>query len=289
LFDSLAELTKSFLVPGTLTFLLFGLTLGVLLAHGPRRWRPLGLPLLTLLAASYWLASVPVVGAALATRFHARDAGQVTMAEVSGAQAIVVLGAGIRNTYAAAGHVLTVPDLQTILNAVEAARVHRLFPNGLPIIASGGRQQGAVEQDSESAILREWLIYAGVPPDHIVLESGSRTTREQAQLVAPMLKTNHWSSFVLVVPAVQMPRAVAVFRAAGVNPIPASAPFRLDADPKGTLGWMPNGGALRWSERATYDYLAWAYYWLRGWLTAPSYDARPSTSAAPPVHPVTTS
>jgi uncharacterized SAM-binding protein YcdF (DUF218 family) len=264
--DSLAELTKSLLIPGTLTFLLFGLTVGLLLAYGPRRARRLGMSLLTLLALSYWLASVPVVGAALATRFHARDAGQVSLADVSGAQAIVVLGAGIRSTYVAGGHVLTVPDAQTISNAVEAARIHGLFPNGLPVIASGGRQRGAIEQDSESVILREWLVHAGVPADHILLESESRTTREQAQLVAPMLKANHWSTFVLVVPAVQIPRAVAVFRAAGVNPIPAAAPFQLNADPKETLGWIPNGGALRWSERATYDYLAWAYYWLRGWM-----------------------
>ena len=265
--DSLAELTKSLLIPGTLTFLLFGLTLGVLLAYGPRRSRRLAMPLLTLLAAAYWLASVPVVGAALATRFHARDSAQVTLADLSGAQAIVVLGAGIRNTYVAAGHTLTIPDAQTIANAVEAARIHGLFPNGLPVIASGGRQQGVTEQDSESSILREWLLHAGVPSEHIMLESGSRTTREQAQLVAPLLQANHWSKFILVLPAVQIPRAVAVFRAAGVDPIPAAAPFSLDADPRGGLGWIPNGGALRWSERATYDYLAWGYYWLRGWLS----------------------
>ncbi|MES1254404.1 MAG: YdcF family protein [Acidobacteriota bacterium] len=264
--DSLAELTKSLFIPGTLTFLLFGLTVGVLLGWGPRRSRRVALPLLTALALGYWLASIPVVGAALATRFHARDAGQVTLADVAGAQAIVVLGAGIRNTYVAAGHVLTMPDPQTIANAVEAARIYGLFPGGLPVVASGGRQSGVVDQDSESTILREWLIHAGVPADRIVLESASRTTREQAQLVAPLLKAHHWSRFVLVVPAVQMPRAAAVFRAAGVDPVPAAAPFQLGGDRNATHGWLPNGGALRWSERATYDYLAWGYYWLRGWL-----------------------
>jgi uncharacterized SAM-binding protein YcdF (DUF218 family) len=264
--ESLAELTKSLLIPGTMTFLMFGLTVGVVLGCGPRRSRRFAMPLLALLALSYWLASVPIVAEALATRFHAKDASQVTLADVSGAQAIVVLGAGIRNTYAAAGHVLTIPDQQTIANAVEAARIHNLFPDGLPIIASGGRQRDITTQDTESAILREWLLYAGVPADHILLESGSRTTREQAQLVAPLLQSNHWESFVLVVPAVQIPRALAVFRRAGVRPIPAAAPFRLNTDTTRPLRLVPTGGALRWSERATYDYLAWGYYWLRGWL-----------------------
>ena len=69
--DSVAALAKSLLIPGTITFLLFGLTLGVALAYGPRRLRPLGLPLLAVLALAYWLAAVPVVAHLLATRFHA--------------------------------------------------------------------------------------------------------------------------------------------------------------------------------------------------------------------------
>src|SRR5437868_3825971 len=103
----LAELTKSLLIPGTLTFLLFGLTVGVLLAYGPQRFRKFALPLLTLLAAAYWLGSVPMLADALATRFHAQDAGQVTVNDVSDAKAIVVLGAGVRTGYVAGGHVVS--------------------------------------------------------------------------------------------------------------------------------------------------------------------------------------
>ena len=263
--DSLAELTKSLLVPGTLTFLLFGTTIGVLLGYGPKRARRLSLPLLTLLAVSYWLASVPSVAEVLATRFHASDAGQVTATDVAGARAIVVLGAGVRNRYVAGGHVFPVPDAQTVYNAVEAARIYHLFPEGLPVIASGGRQDATSEEETESGILKQWLVRAGVPAERITLESGSRTTREQAQLVPPLLKANHWERFVLVTPAVQGPRAATVFRLQGVDPISASAPFSSERSGN-SPGWIPNGGALRSSERATYDYLAWGYYWLRGWL-----------------------
>ncbi len=205
--DSLAELTKTLLIPGTLTFLLFGMTVGVLLACGPKRLRSIGLAWLIVLAAGYWFASVPAFAHLLATRFHAKDSKQVALEDVSDARAIVVLGAGIRNSYTAAGRVVTEPDRQTIFNAVEAARIYHLFPDGRPVLASGGRQGDAAEQASESAILRDWLVQAGVPAERIILESGSRTTREQAVLVAPMLKERHWERFVLVVPAVQLPRA----------------------------------------------------------------------------------
>lgn len=262
--DAFAELTKSLLIPGTLTFLLFGLTLGVLLAYGPRRSRPIALPWLALLALFYWMGSVPAVADVLATRFHARDAGLVTLADVTGARAIVVLGAGVRRSYMAGGQMVAIPDPQTVYNAVEGARIYRLFPNGLPVIASGGQQ--SANAPLESGILREWLVKAGVPEERILLESGSRNTREQARQVAPLLKTNHWERFVLVTPAVQGPRAAAVFRREGVDPIPASAPFSTATDREGWSGWLPNGGALNTTERATYDYLAWAYYWTRGWL-----------------------
>src|SRR5262245_33939904 len=263
--DAIAELTKSSLIPGTLSFLLFGLILGVLLLYGPRQARRVGTAILSLLAVGYGIGSVPIVADALATRFHARDAGLITVDRVSGAKAIVVLGAGIRTFYHVGGHAVAIPDPQTVYNAVEAARIYQLVPGGLPVIASGGKQPGASDEVIESLILKEWLVRAGVPPDRIVLESGSRNTREQARLVAPLLKANHWERFVLVTPAVQGPRAAAVFRVEGVDPISAAAPFSTEASERRS-GWLPALGALRVTERATYDYLAWVYYWVRGWL-----------------------
>jgi len=266
MFQAFAEFVKSLLIPGTLTFLLFGITIGIALAYGPRRMRRFGLPVIAALTAVYWVISIPIVGELLATRFHAATARQVTAADVAGAQAIVVLGAGVRNSYTVLGRTWTMPDAQTIYNAIEAARIHNLFPGGLPIVASGGVQPDVHEErEAESDILREWLMRAGVPAEHILVESGSRTTREQAQLVAPLLKAHHWERFALVVPAVQGPRAAAVFRKEGVSPIQAAAPYLSEAQRKSESGWLPVAGNLRISERAIYDYMAWGYYWVRGW------------------------
>jgi uncharacterized SAM-binding protein YcdF (DUF218 family) len=64
-----------------------------------------------------------------------------------------------------------------------------------------------------------------------------------------------------------MPRAAATFRAQGVDPIPAVARFRSDALVP-AVRWRPSDAALGVSRRAFYDYLAWLYYWQRGWLRA---------------------
>src|SRR5262245_32129370 len=125
--DSLAELTKSLLVPGTLTFLLFGFTLGVVLLWIPGRARRIATVWLTLLAACYWTASMPAVANLLATRFHASNSGRAAKDDLQGIRAIVVLGAGVRTSYTAAGTVVAIPDPQTVYNAVEGARIYRLF------------------------------------------------------------------------------------------------------------------------------------------------------------------
>lgn len=228
--------------------------------------RQAGRAWLTLLALAYWAASVPRVADAWATRFHAAGTGQATLDDLAGARAIVVLGAGIRTTFTVGSFVLAIPDAQTIYNAIEGARIYHLIPGGLPVVASGGKQDGVPDEATESGILKEWLMRAGVPEDRIISESRSRTTREQAELVMPMLQAQGWTRFVLVTPAVQGPRAAAVFRRRGGDPIPAAAPFWPQEDRVGPPGWIPTGGALRASERATYDYLAWGYYWVRGWM-----------------------
>jgi hypothetical protein len=64
-----------------------------------------------------------------------------------------------------------------------------------------------------------------------------------------------------------MPRAAAAFRAQGVDPIPSVARFRSDPLAQ-TARWRPNDGSLGVSRRAFYDYLAWLYYWQKGWLRA---------------------
>ena len=196
-----------------------------------------------------------------------RSAQPATAADVADVQAIVVLGAGA-NGYGAGERAVTIPDRQTVFNALEGARLSRLLSDRVMVIASGGNGEPDSRQEPESVVLRDLLMRAGVPEDRILLESASRTTHEQAINIAPMLKAHHWARVALVTPPVQMPRALGVFEAAGVHPIPAVAPYRSDDSVKGgpASRWLPNGEALDVSSRATYDYLAWVYYWLRGWL-----------------------
>ena len=112
------------------------------------------------------------------------------------------------------------------------------------------------------------LIRNGVPADRIVLESESRTTREQVVLVTPLLKARGWDRFVQITSPVHLTRAARGFAAQGLQPVPVSAPYRSEILAPPPPRWWPDGAALALSERSMYDYIALFYYWMRGWLTA---------------------
>ncbi|MCG5531223.1 hypothetical protein LRD18_10155 [Halorhodospira halochloris] len=53
-----------------------------------------------------------------------------------------------------------------------------------------------------------------------------------------------------------MPRAVAHFHAAGLDPIPAPTRQKTGLDPRDELDfWVPSAKALRMTERALYEYM----------------------------------
>ena len=63
-----------------------------------------------------------------------------------------------------------------------------------------------------------------------------------------------------------MRRSLAVFRAAGFDPVASTAPLRSEQLlPPYSL--MPDDEAWWLSDMAMYDYVALLYYWGRGWLT----------------------
>jgi uncharacterized SAM-binding protein YcdF (DUF218 family) len=221
--------------------------------------------LLAVIAALYWVLSVPAVSDLLATRFHDRRPG-LTTADVRNCDAIVVLGAGI-STISSNGQTLNLPDPQTAFNAFEGARIYQLSA-ALPVVASGGVPDKRRQRPPESLVIRDLLVQAGVPFDRIVLDSDSRTTHEQAINVAALARQQGWQRIALIAPPVQMPRAVGTFAKQGLRSIvTVDAPFRSEpAHDEARSAWLPSFEALWVSQRALYDYFGWAYYWMRGWL-----------------------
>lgn len=77
---------------------------------------------------------------------------------------------------------------------------------------------GGADPRSSADVYREVAAALGFPEGRMVLEPRPRDTRQEAELLAPLLRGHR---FALVTSASHMPRALALFRAQGLEPIPA--------------------------------------------------------------------
>jgi uncharacterized SAM-binding protein YcdF (DUF218 family) len=262
--NAAATVVKTTLVPGSMGLLLLGLLVGVMGLYVPslERWARRWLLALCLL---YLVLAMPVVSWRLERGIRPYPPID-RPADGQRATAIVVLGNGLVS-YAHDGLALESLTRRSAYNAMEGARLYRLLHPAV-VIASGGLADPEVHRRSEAEAVRDALVSLGVPRSTIVLEAHSTNTAAQALLVAPLLRDH--PRFVLVTTPIHMPRAVALFRSRGLEPVPA--PSRIDYTGEwqtSALRFLPMGNALRASELSMYEYLGMAYAKSRGWVNPP--------------------
>jgi uncharacterized SAM-binding protein YcdF (DUF218 family) len=169
---------------------------------------------------------------------------------------IVVLGAGARG----GGGDLTgsgAPTEEGCARLLAAARLHRL--TGLPVVVSGGAVFPG--KPAEAPILARFLAGLGVPEGAVTAEGEGRDTRENGERCALLLARTGRKAPLLVTSAYHMPRALLLFRHAGIVPRPVPCAFRTwPGKVRGAEEWLPSAAALRDSAAALREYLALAYY-----------------------------
>lgn len=181
-----------------------------------------------------------------------------------GRVAIVVLGAGEMGVEDWDRTSLPVIGPMEASRVLEAARVYRLRPDAW-VITSGGAVGDGPRAPTSGAAMRDALVHLGVPPARVLVETESRSTHDEAVLIAPMLRSLETDRVILVTTDFHMWRALRVFRAAGVTAIPAIArdPYRSH----NWRGWyLPTGQGLSLTGYVVHEVLAVGYYAVRGWL-----------------------
>jgi uncharacterized SAM-binding protein YcdF (DUF218 family) len=176
------------------------------------------------------------------------DSPPVTAAQARSAEAIVILGGGLRrNAPEYGGDTVGRLTLDRVRYGAVVARA-----TGLPVLVTGGFSRGATR--TEADVMRETLEREfGVPVRWT--EDRSRNTHENAQFSAARLEKEGVKRVVLVAHGFDMRRARAEFTAAGLEVVPA--PTFVPSD--GTFDLMdliPSAGALQASYYALYELLA---------------------------------
>ncbi|MFB6261836.1 MAG: YdcF family protein, partial [Thiohalorhabdaceae bacterium] len=141
-----------------------------------------------------------------------------------------------------------------------AARLAR--GNDLPLYTIGGThpRRGVPAGRIMARVLSKHL---GIASGRITEETASRNTAEHVPMLKPLLGNRR--RVVLVTTAWHMPRAMATFRAGGLDPIPAPTDYHEGyGAPFHWLDLIPSAGALEDSSNAFHEYLGMAYYTVRG-------------------------
>jgi uncharacterized SAM-binding protein YcdF (DUF218 family) len=130
---------------------------------------------------------------------------------------------------------------------------------GLPVLVSGGVPQRGHPPLAE--MMRDALRDLGVEARWVEGRSGD--TRGNARESAVLLRADGVERIFLVTHAWHMPRAVAAFRSAGLDVIPAPTAFRIRPRLRLRSFW-PSARALREGHWALHEWLGRAWYALTG-------------------------
>ena len=117
---------------------------------------------------------------------------------------------------------------------------------------------GGADPKPNADVYRETAAALGFPEVRMILDPRPRDTRQEAELLAPLLRGR---PFALVTSASHMPRALALFRAQGLEPIPAPTGHLSKVSPSlDLLDFVPDENALARARFAWHEILGrlWA-------------------------------
>ena len=166
-----------------------------------------------------------------------------------GADAIVVLGAGVRW-----------PDRLPCVSLQRLEHGVRLYHAGYAprLILTGGTDPHHPAVSAEAVVMRGAALRLGVNPGDIVIETEATRTYENGLHVARLMHRQAWGSAIIVTDALHMRRAHLVFQRLGIRSYPsAGRVIEFEGGPS-------NG--LRLLERLTHEVVGVAVYKVRGWV-----------------------
>jgi len=132
------------------------------------------------------------------------------------------------------------------------------------IVVAGGPLDHKVIAALSSNEILDFLVKAGVPGEAIVKLPDSASTAQNALFAKPVVRARSFRRVLLVTSALHMPRALAIFRAVGIDAIPASSDNLTEPTLSHTwLDLVPNTIAWRRSRRVLHEYMGLLLYPLQ--------------------------
>ena len=254
----LSKFLPVFVSPLGLTLVLLALGFALSFTRFRRLLRTaLGLAFLLL-----YVASMPVVADALMLPLEARHPPR-PIADHAPADVAILLGGALGQPLPPR----VAPDLGEPADRVIQA--WRLWRAGKVrrILVTGGNWPWQASVAPEAVLIAAMLEELGVPSGAILLERASRNTYENAVQSKAIWDAEGFRSGYLVTSASHMPRALAVFRKAGLPVEPSETDLRVRTPIyDSVLDLLPNPSALARTGDAIREAIGLLVYRLRGWI-----------------------
>jgi uncharacterized SAM-binding protein YcdF (DUF218 family) len=173
--------------------------------------------------------------------------------------AIVLLGGAIRGDT----HMSSLGDMNQQADRIVHALALYKAGKAPRIIITGGGRPGV---RTEAEIMFDLLTLMGVPARAILLEDKSRDTHQNAVFTAAKLEKLGINKILLVTSAFHMRRSEALFKAQGLEVIPAPTDYQRLVGPASMPGWLPSVSDLWQSTHALHEILGYWVYRYQGRL-----------------------
>lgn len=183
----------------------------------------------------------------------------LTRLDNTGAQAIVVLGAGSLYQSPEYGRA-DIPDEVALMRLRYAA--HLQHATSLPVLVSGGNASPDGTQQAKALGMARALREDFRTPVQWV-EPSSEDTAQNALYSARILRAAGVQRILLVTHAMHMPRARAAFRRAGLEVVEAPTAFYSRGRPASLLALVPSAAGMYRSYYAAHEWIGLIWYRLR--------------------------
>lgn len=245
-----------------LAFCVTAMIAGLILMRSPRRAR-LGRALLIgglvlLMLLSNKLVSISLVRP-LETRYPAIPelvAGAPLPPRLAACRYVVVLGGG--NGVSPGVSANNLLSASALARVAEAVRLLRVLPEAKMVVSGPGDGKN----DTHATVLARAARSLGIPADRVLQIDTARDTEDEAHAVHRVIGD---APLALVTSAWHMPRSVALFRGAGLDPLPCPTDFVSHADESyGFDDWFVSVSSLERSTWAIRERIGYVWIWLRG-------------------------
>ncbi len=221
-------------VPGSLSFLCFGVAIGVLLLLA-KRTRRLGRVTLLAMAVSYLVLSLPVVGQFIAG--PGTEPGTSVTSYGSFDEVFVIDGDNYRGR------------ASTAVELAAASKPHTVW-------FLGGLDLGYA------------LLSGGLPPQlWKQAPSPARTTQDQLLWIKRSMVRTRPQRVAVITSRLQAPRVRALARHQQIDIVVVPAPLTDEPAQSGVWSWLPSLAGLALSREALYERVALIVYRRNGWIS----------------------